>query len=597
MLAPEFFFSLVEIILAATLVSAVLRKLKQPNLFAYIIAGILLGPLVIGSLDLSWLNLPFPLGIKEITPEIRLLSDLGAAFLLFSIGIETSVGILLKTGKPLIVGTILQVIGVIAVTILLTSFTGLIPIESALFVGAILAFSSTMIVIKLLADSKETNTLNGRIIISMLLIQDFLVILLVPLLQNFSQIADPSFFIGIFVKVGSLLLIALIANKFIFPRLFKIAAKENELFFLSSISTALLFIGVSFLLEIPISVGAFIGGLALSNLPYNTAIFSKIRALRDFFLTIFFVSLGAELSFQFGTLPWILIAIILIILFILKPLVFFIVGLFSGYGSRLSLETGFNLTQASEFGFILATIGLSSNILSQDLFAFLITIIAFSMIMTPHLMNYSPRVSNHITLLLNKMFNISKIKIFNKKIEELRNIPQKEKMNNHLIIVGGGLIGRKLAKKLKISNKVLLVDADPEIVSQGKAEELPFIYGTSEDEELLEQLDLEGSKLVVITMLNHKEGINFVKAIKKIAPKTTIFAASSHYYDSVDYYSNDVDYVSMVNILGIEELLHKINTFKGKQSIFVNKNAKVAHLAYTQEQANEEQKYKKRLIV
>ncbi|MFA6065103.1 MAG: cation:proton antiporter, partial [archaeon] len=597
MIAPEFFFSLVEIILAATLVSAVLRKLKQPNLFAYIIAGILLGPLVIGTLDLTWLNLPFSLGIKEITPEIRLLSDLGAAFLLFSIGIETSVGILLKTGKPLILGTILQVIGVIGVTILLTSFTGLIPIETAIFVGAILAFSSTMIVIKLLADSKETNTLNGRIIISMLLIQDFLVILLVPLLQNFSQITTPSFFLGIFLKIGSLLLIALIANKIIFPRLFKIAAKENELFFLSSISTALLFIGVSFLLEIPISVGAFIGGLALSNLPYNTAIFSKIRALRDFFLTIFFVSLGAELSFQFGTLPWILIAIILLILFILKPLIFFVVGLFSGYGSRLSLETGFTLTQASEFGFILATLGLSAKIISPDLFAFLITIIAFSMIMTPHLMNYSPRVSNHITLLLNKMFKISEIKLFNKKIEELRNIPQKEKLRNHLIIVGGGLMGRTLAKKLKITNKVLIVDADPEVVSQGKEDKLPFIYGTSEDEELLEQLDLEDTKLVIISMLNHKEGINFVKAIKKVEPKTTIFAASSHYYDSMDYYANGVDYVSIVNILGIEDLLHKINGFKSKENIFINTNAKKAHLAYTEEQAKEEQKYKKRLIV
>jgi len=597
MIAPEFFFALAEIILAATLVSALLRKLKQPNLFAYIVAGMLLGPLLIGNLDLSWLNLPFPLGIKEITPEIRLLSDLGAAFLLFSIGIETSVKVLLKTGKPLIIGTILQVIGVIGVTILLTNVTGLLPLESAIFVGAIAAFSSTMIVIKLLADSKETNTLSGRMIISILLIQDFLVILLVPLLQNFAQITNPDFFLLILAKIGALLIIAIIANKIIFPRLFNIAAKENELFFLSSISTALLFIGVSFLLEIPISVGAFIGGLALSNLPYNTAIFSKIRALRDFFLTIFFVSLGAELSFQFGSLPFELIAIIILIMFIFKPFIFFIVGLFSGYGSRLGLETGFTLAQASEFGFILATIGLSAKILSQDLFAFLITIIAISMIMTPHLMNYSPRASNYITLLLNKYFKISEIKLFNKKIEELRNIPQKEKLKNHLIIVGGGLMGRKLAKKLKINNKVLIVDADPEVVSQGKQDGLPFVYGTSEDEELLDQLDLDESRLVIITMLAHKEAINFVKAIKKVEKKTTIFAASNHYYDSLDYYANGVDYVSMTNILGIDELFHKINTYKSKETVFVNKNAKTAHLAYTEEQANEEQKYKKRLIV
>jgi len=394
-----FFFQIVQIIVAATLSTLLLRKLNQPNLFAYIIAGILIGPLIIGNINWASIGVPFNFGIKEITPEIKLLSELGAAFLLFSIGIETSVGRLLKSGKALMVGTILQVIGVVLITIILTSFTGLLSFEAALFVGAIVAFSSTMIVIKMLADSKETNTLNGRVMIAILLIQDFLVILFVPLLQNFSQITNPSFFAPIMAKSIVLVIIALLANRFIFPRLFNIASKESELFFLASISTALLFISASYLLEIPISVGAFIGGLAISNLPYNTAIFSRIRALRDFFLTIFFVSLGAELSFAFGNLPLALMIIIFLIIFILKPIVFFIVSLLSGYGSRLGIEVGFSLAQASEFGFIIAGLGLSAGIISNELFSFMVAITAFSMIITPHLMNYSPRFSNFITAL------------------------------------------------------------------------------------------------------------------------------------------------------------------------------------------------------
>jgi len=597
LIAPEFFFSLVEIIVAATIMSAVLRKFNQPNLFAYIIAGMILGPLVLGNIDLSFLNLPFQLGIKAITPEIRLLSDLGAAFLLFSIGIETSVKRLLQTGKPLLIGTFLQVIGVIGVTVLLTSFTGLLSLDAAIFVGAILAFSSTMIVIKLLADSKETNTLTGRIIISILLIQDFLIILLVPLLQNFSQILEPAFFAPIIFKIVALVAIALLANRFLFPKLFNIASKENELFFLSSISTALIFIGLSFLLDIPISIGAFIGGLALSNLPYNTAIFSRIRALRDFFLTIFFVSLGAELSFQFGGLPLILMVILLIIIFVFKPLVFFAVGLLSGYGSRLSMEMGLTLTQASEFGFIIASMGLSSKIISNELFSFIITLIAFSMIMTPHLMNYSPRISNNITMRLNKLFNISKIVLFNKKIEELRNIPDKKKLDNHIIVAGAGLIGRKIARKLRINHKILLVDSDPEVVSQGQKENLPFVYGTSEDDELLHQLDLKDAKLMVITIPNHKEAINFVKVIKKNCPKLTIFATASHFYDSLDFYQNGVNYVSMINLGGIEHFYKRICEFKNKEHIFVNQKAKQAHIKYIKAEAKEELNYKKKLMM
>lgn len=597
MIAPDFFINLVEIIVAATIMSIVLRKLKQPNLFAYIIAGIVLGPLIIGSIDFSSLNLPFSLGIKEITPEIRLLSDLGAAFLLFTIGIETSVGKLLQTGKTLLFGAVLQVIGVIGITILLTNFTGLLSINAALFVGVILAFSSTMIVIKLLADSKETNTLTGRIIIAILLIQDFLVIFLVPLLQNFSQITNPYFFIPIMLKSAALVAIALLANKFLFPRLFNIASKENELFFLSSLSTALIFISLSYVFEVPISVGAFIGGLALSNLPYNTAIFSKIRALRDFFLTMFFVSLGAELSFQFGSLPIELMLIITLILFVLKPAIFFIVSLFSGYGSRIGLETGITLAQASEFGFIIAALGASSSIITSDLFSFLVTIVAFSMIITPHLMNYSPRISNFLTSKLNQWLKLSNVKLFNKQIEELRNIPSKKKLEGHIVIIGGGLIGRKLAKKLKLDHKVLLVDSDPEVVVQGKNDDMPFVYGTADDEELMEQLDLDDAKLIVITMLNHKEAINFVSVIKKSYPKTCIFAIATHFYDAMDFYKRGVDYASIINIFGSDDLYKKIRVFKGKEKVFYNSNAKEAHLKYVEEESLEELKYKKKLII
>ncbi|MFA5931697.1 MAG: cation:proton antiporter [archaeon] len=596
MIAFNFFFSLVEIIVAATLMSAILRKLNQPNLFAYIIAGVILGPLVLGSIDFSAINFPFELGIKEITPEIKMLSELGAAFLLFSIGIETSLTRLLHTGKPLIIGTIIQTTGVIGITILLTNLTGLLNFESALFVGAILAFSSTMVVIKLLADSKQTNTLSGRTIISVLLIQDFLIIFLVPLLQNFSQIENPAVFVPILGKSITLVVLAFFANKFIFPKLFGIASKENELFFLSSISTALLFISVSYILDIPISVGAFIGGLSLSNLPYNTAIYSKIRALRDFFLTIFFVSLGAELSFAFSGINPVLIVLLILIAFFIKPLVYFGIGLLSGYGSRFGLELGLTLVQCSEFGFIIAAMGLNSKIISPELFSFIITLIAFSMIITPHFMSFSPRISNKLSLQLNNLFKLNKIKLFNNKMDELRNFPQKKKLINHIIVAGGGLIGRKISRKLKISNEVILVDSDPEVVLQGKANKLPFIYGTSENDELLDELDLEESKLFVVTIQNHKEAMAFIKAVKKASPKTPIFAAATHFYDASDFYENGVDYVSMTNLLGIEDLYRKINAFKGKETVFISAKAKETHIDYIKNEAKEESNYKKRLI-
>ncbi|MCX6803914.1 MAG: cation:proton antiporter [Candidatus Diapherotrites archaeon] len=598
----ELFIQMAQITVAATIVSLLLRKLKQPNLFAYIIAGIAIGPLFIGKIDFSFLHLPFQLGIMEITPEISLLSELGAAFLLFSIGIETSVKKLLETGKMLLLGTLLQVLGVIGITVLLTYSTGLLPLETSLFIGTIISFSSTMIVIKLLADKKETNTLNGRIMIATLLIQDFLVIIFVPLLQNVSEIGNPTFFAPIIGKTIALLVIALLANRFIFPRLFAIASKENELFFLSSISTAFLFIGVSYLLDIPITIGAFIGGLALSSLPYNTAVFSKVRALRDFFLTIFFVSLGAGLTFGFGQLPILLMMIIIMIIFVFKPLVFFLVGLLSGYGSRLGLELGMSLAQVSEFGFVIATMGATATLASgnpiipKDLLSFIVAIAAISMIITPHLMNYAPRTANAFSTLANKFFKFDKIPLFNKRIDKLRKIPQEKTLEGHIIIIGGGLVGRRLARKMRVKHNVLLVDSDPEVVVHGQKEGLEFVYGTAEDAELLEKLGLDKAKVIVITMITQKIVSAFIDQIKRIAPKARIFTTANHYYDAVDYYKKGVDFVLITPISGMEKLYQSLESFMKTGKIFINETAKKAHIKYLKEQAEEEQKYKQRII-
>lgn len=596
MIGESFFISLAQIIIFATITSLILRKLNQPNLFSYIISGMLIGPLFLGSMDLSWLNLPFELGINALTPQIQLLSDLGAAFLLFSIGIETSVSRLFKMGKTLIIGAAIQVISVILVVLLILFGTNLVSFETALFIGAILSVSSTLVVIKLLADSKQVNTIVGRATISFSLIQDFLVILFIPILQNFSQITNISFFVPLFFKLIALIIIAYLSNKFVFPSLFNAASKENELFFLSSISTALIFISLSLFFDLPITIGAFIGGLALSNLPYNTAVFSKIRALRDFFLTIFFVSIGVGLNFSFTSINPLLILIIILIIFIVKPVIIFLIALFSGYGSRIGTEIGLNLIPVSEFGFIIAALALNSKIFSPELFSFIITITALSIILTPYLMGAAPFVSNELTKKLNLALNLNKNKIFNRMLSDVRKIPEKSKLNNHIIIIGGGLIGRKLARKLKLNNKILIVDSDPEVVVSGKKEGLPFVYGTSEDAELLDELDLDDSKLVVITMASHKEGINFVNAIKRVYKNTCIFASSAHYYDSLNYYQNGVDFVSMPLLGGIDELYKKIDSFKSREKIFLSEKTKESTIKYIKEQSIEELKFKKKLI-
>jgi len=600
--AMTLFVHLAEIIIMAVIVNALLKKLKQPSLFAYIVAGIFLGPLVLGSLDLSFLHLPFQIGISEITEEIMLLSELGVAFLLFSVGIETSVKKLLKVGKPIMIGTVFQVLGVIGITLILTSFTGLLSLEQGLFVGTIITFSSTMVVMKLLSDKNETNTLNGRIMISILLLQDFLIILFVPMMANISAINNPVFIIPILGKSVLLILIGLIANKIVFPKLFRVAEKEKELFLLASISTAFVFIGISFMLEIPISIGAFIAGLALSTLPYNLEIYSQIRALRDFFLTIFFVSLGAELSFSFGGLPLALMAIIFIIIFLIKPIIIFLITLFAGYGSNTGVRVGMSLGQVSEFGFILAAIGLTTiganglPIISNELFSFLITAIALSMIITPYLTTSSSKVAQLFFNRVEKLPHYFRKKFFTRKIRELQKIPNKKELKDHIIIIGGGTVGRGLAKALKGNHQVLVIDHDPEVVRQGIKDKLPYVYGSSEHEGVWDKIDLKDAKLLVITILEHEEALKSIEQVKKLCPKIKIFATAHYFSQTLDYYKAGVDFVAMPSIIGSNIFLQNISSFLENGKLYQIQNFKTEYLRYLEDQVEEEAKYKRGLI-
>jgi len=590
------------IVIAAAIMSGILKTLKQPSLLAYILAGIIAGPLLLGNIDAASLGLPFEtLGIPAITPEILLLSELGVAFLLFSVGVETSLKKLFAVGKPIFIGAIIQVLSIIGLTFLFTVATGLLSFEQAIFVGTILAFSSTMIVIKILADAKKINTLVGRLMISVLLVQDFLVLIFLPLLSNINLFNNPIALLPIIGNSILLILIAAALNWGLFSPLFKRAAGEKELLFLTSIATAFLFIGISVALAIPIAIGAFIGGLTLST-PYNSEILAMIRGVRDFFVTIFFVTLGLQLSFSFGSIPLALIIFIVLAIFIVKPLILFFITMLAGYGNKISVQVGLGLGQVSEFGFILAGIGLitlSSSgdpVLSTELFSFLITVIALSMLITPYLTNSSSKVSKLLSHASEGLPKFMKGKYFRRKIEELERLPTKRALKDHIIIIGAGTIGGGIAKALSPIQQTIVLDNDPEVVDMGTSEGLNYVYGSPDNEIVWEKIDLVDAKLLVIAIPNHKEALEMIKEAKKINPDVTIFASAKYFMETLDFYKSGADYVSMPYVIGSNLFLENISKFLKTGKVHLIQNFKTEYIRYLEEKVEEERKYKPHLF-
>ncbi|MBN2127360.1 MAG: cation:proton antiporter [Candidatus Diapherotrites archaeon] len=580
-------FDLGLILFSATLFNYLARFFKQPNLLAYLLAGIFIGPVVLGSLGLNINGIP--IGITKID-DVVLLSELGVAFLLFGVGVETDFSKLMGMGKTLFFGSIIQVLLTLSFSFLGTTFLGL-GFEQGIFVGLILAFSSTLIVVKILSDAHQINTLQGRMMIGFLLVQDLLVMLVLPLANNFTAVLDLNFILIILGKGILIIAIAYLMNKAIYPSLYKFAVQSDELLFLASISSAFIFILLAVALEFPVAVGAFIAGVSLSTLPYSFEVFNKIRGVRDFFATIFFVTLGIQITFNFSSIPLELMLFILAIVFLLKPLIFFLITLFSGYGGKISLLVALGLAQVSEFSFILANSGKTVIDATPNLYSFLLLTIAFSMIASPYLHQHSNKLYSWLDkFILTKFFpKLKDNKLLHHKLNMLESIP--EKFVDHLVIVGGGTMGYAIASIMKGKKEFILIDHDPEIVFDSIKKGFNSVYGEANNPEILEKVKIKDAKLLILAIPDVKIGVSALNYARKENPKITVFARAHYYRDALKYYENGTDFVVMPHIIGSNEFIKQIAEFleTGKiRSIF---HLEEEFKKYLHEKAKEEKSH------
>lgn len=580
------------IVVAATLFGYIAKVLKQPSLLAYILAGVAIGPIGLGALGYSFGGIP--IGISRMQ-DIRILSELGIAFLLFSIGVELDARKLFSVGKLAGIGATLQVVLTIAiVTLFGTLFPAIISFEQSVFLGVILAFSSTMVVLKLLGDSYQINTLHGRILIGFLLIQDFLVILAIPLLKGIGSTLSPSFFGLVVIKVAVLIAAAALINRHLLPRIFRFSLNYQEEFYLAALSSCFIFIALALLMELPIAIGAFIGGLALSTLPYNTEIFNKIRGLRDFFVIIFFVSLGMQLTFFFASIPLALIAFIIAMVFIIKPLMYYLITIFSGFGSRVSLIVALGLANISEFSLIVAQMGYNpldpgSSVLSEGLFSVIILAITISMVLSPYLMRSYAGVNKALEKAGKRLPESLKGTRFSRKLSSLEMIPKK--LEGHIIVIGAGTMGGSIAKALYKNHSLIVVDQDSEVVYSCIRQRINAFYGEADEPESIRKANPKDAKLVVLAIPNIKASLKALSFIKRASKITPVFARAHYYGDALKLYKAGADFVCMPHVVGGNVFLKNIGRFldSGKLSTVINLQNE--YMRYLEEKAREEKQH------
>ena len=532
LLSGNIIMEIAVVIILATILSFFVRLFKQPLIPAYIITGLLLGPI--------------GLGLIKDPVAVRTLSELGISFLLFIVGLEINLSKLKTVGPAAILGGALQIIVVYIIGFYTALALGLGQFE-AIILGLVLTFTSTMIVIKLLSDSEQIDTLHGRIVLGILLVQDIAVFLAIPLLATLSNFSI-LLVLTIILKAFSLFLIAYLLGKYIFPGLFNFAAKSQELLFMSSITVLFIFTILAHLLEFSIVIGAFVAGLSLANLPYHHDIKGRVNPLKSFFATLFFVSLGMQLTLvPMNFLKNILIFFLIVIF--AKPLIIYIITTMFGYEKRTAFLAGLNLGQISEFSLIIVTLPYVFNLISQEFFSSVIFLAIITMILTSYTVEFQNGIYNFFLPILKLFEKLSPVKLKH----ELEYKPREKRIDT--ILIGSHRMGSIFLSSLtKFKKNVLVIDNNPEIVKSLIKRKVSCVYGDVRNKEVLDSIKFRKIKTIISTVPHGEENLFLIDYAKSKNPKINIFVTANHFHEARKMYRSGADYVILPHLLTGEKV-------------------------------------------
>jgi Kef-type K+ transport system membrane component KefB len=544
------FAQLSLVIAAVTVVSIVMRLLRQPLIVGYILTGILVGP--------SFLHLIHDTGTFEG------FSKIGIALLLFIIGLGLNFDIIRKLGK-----TVLFVAGLEIGVMLLLGFVaaramGLSSLD-ALFIGAALTFSSTIIIVKVLNDKREQTRLYGQICIGILLVEDIAATIALLVLSANQQGGITPFDLGMLGVKGVLLAgaLTLVSTK-VLPKLSRFTASSQELLFLFAIAWGFGIASIFSLAGFSLEVGALFAGVSLAGLPYSQEIAARLKPLRDFFVVVFFIVLGEGLQIEnlgAAIVPALVLSLVVIIF---KPMLV-MTGLgILGYTKRTSFKAGLPIAQISEFSLVLVILAQQMGLVSAVTSATVTLIALITIGVTTYLMHYDDE-------LYGKLEN--SLRLFERKVikEDV-----KSKVNYPVVLFGYHKGGHEFTKAFReMKKRFIVVDYNPEVIEELEKHRIHYIYGDATDLELLREININQAKLVVSVMTDFATNFALLKQVVHENPRAVFICHADTFEEASELYQHGATYVMMPYLIGSERIsnfLRKTNLTKKEFDSYRNRH-------------------------
>ncbi|HEB77515.1 MAG TPA: HAD family hydrolase, partial [Methylothermaceae bacterium] len=517
----DIYTEIAALLVLAAVIGALGTLLRQPLIMAYITVGIIAGPV--------WL------GWVQARDQVDLMARLGITLLLFVVGLKLDIHLLRILGWRILGIGLIQV-GVTAAIVYGLALILDFPPMPAAYLGLALAFSSTVVIVKLLSDRGEIDALHGRTALGILLVQDLVVVLAMVALTAFAGRASGLELL--WLPVRGVLLLAAVAwlSQAVLPTLFHWFARYRELLMLTALAWALLVAAVCHGLGFSHEVGAFVAGVALASTPYREAIGARLTALRDFLLLFFFVDLGSRLLPGQVAALWPMALGLSMFTLLVKPVIIMALLGLAGFRRRTYGLAGLVMGQISEFSLILAAMGVQLGHLDRDVVAML-TLVAFITI----------SLSSYVIDQVHGLFEILKpwLGVFERRVPD-RYEAEVEQTEADAVVFGLGRYGGRIALGLQAQGwRLLGVDFDPDPVARARQRGLPACYLDAEDPDMVAHLPLERVRWVVSAIRDLNVNRALLHTLRQQGFRGRIAVAAERLEDARALESFGVDLVLM----------------------------------------------------
>jgi Kef-type K+ transport system membrane component KefB len=518
----------------AALIAAVTWRFRQPLIIAYLATGVIIGPI--------------GLGFIKNQGSISTVAEIGLILLLFVIGLEIDLRKMAAGGAAVLLTGALQVPICVALGL---AFFYLFGVQNGphdyalLYLAACMSLSSTLVVVKILNDKFELDTLPGRITLGVLVIQDLWAVAMLAVQPN---IVNPnlvpllgSLWRGALLVVGGFAL-----SKYVLPYLFRMVAKAPELVLVSALAWCFFLAGAASLIGLSREMGALIAGVSLSTFPYNYDVVAKAVSIRDFFVTLFFVALGMQItipSLKVFELALIASAFVIVSRVVVVPILYAL-----RLGLRTSIVPAINLAQVSEFSIVIASLGVTLGQIRQDVLTIVIVTFAITSVVSTYMINFS----HPIQAVLTSVFKALGLKDLDAGREELAE-------DLHLPVIFLGFFRdtssilyefehEGTAKEAReFVEKILVIDFNPTVLRELRRKKIRCIYGDIAHSDTLRHAGVEHATLVVSSItddvLRGTSNLRLMKTVHNHAPNAHVVLTTEHIPQALHFYEEGADFV------------------------------------------------------